>query len=151
MRSPNFELPPHVSENPAFLSSDPESSHMRLISSAEVYLEFFRGLPIQLRVCNDHGEYTCMLPYRFRRAYAFVLNKLGPKVSRDTEWSFYGRRHGNLEEVADLVLSELDAAIDTHSLEEWKVQALRDREMALSHIIFSLALLRASTQQVFLA
>lgn len=151
MRSPNFELPSYVPENPAFLSTNPDASHMRLISSAEVYLEFFRGLPIQLRVCNDHGEYICMLPYRFRRAYVFVLNKLGSNASRDTEWSFYGRRHGNLEEVADLVISELDAAIDSTSLEEWKVQALRDREMALTHIIFSLALLRASTQQVFLA
>lgn len=153
MRSPNIELPPCPHENPDFLSSTLEgnSSIMRLMSSAEVYIAFFRGLPIQLRVCNDYGEYTCMLPERFQRAYAHVLRKLGADAQRDTEWSFYGRRHGDLEEVAEVVIAELDAAIDSDSLEQWQIQAVRDREVALSHLIFSLALLRASSQKVYLA
>lgn len=153
MRSHNTELPPCTFEQPVFLTSQSadNTSFMRLMCSAEVYLEFFRGLPIQLRVRNDHGEFICMLPHRFQRAFAEVVTKIGDHSRSETEWTFFGRRHGNLEEVADLVISELDAAIDSKSLEQWQTQVMDDREITLTHLIFSLALLRASSQQVYLA
>ena len=152
MRSPNTELPPCTSEHPFLTDSGLDnSSIMRLMCSAEVYLEFFRGLPIQLRVRNDQGELICMLPHRFQQAYAKVVVKMGEHATRETEWTFFGRRHGGLEEVAELVIAELDAAIDSHSLEQWQMQAVSDRQVTLTHIIFSLALLRASSQQVYLA
>ena len=104
MRSPNTELPPCTFEHPFLNSSGLDNgSMMRLMNSAEVYLEFFRGLPIQLRVRNDHGEYICMLPHRFQQAYAKVMVKLGERANRETEWTFFGRRHGDLEEVAERV------------------------------------------------
>lgn len=151
MRSPIMEHTTRISENSGFLSFGQNHSTMRLLASAEVYLEFFRGLPIRLRACNDYGDYTCMLPIRFQHAFARVLQTVGTQAAKETEWTFFGRRHGQLEEVAELVISELDAAIDNESLERWQTQAVRDRDMALSHIIFALALLRSSSQQAYLA
>lgn len=150
MRSPILEHTSRSYENSP-LPFGQHHSTKRLLASAEVYLEFFRGLPIRLRVCNDYGDYTCMLPLRFQQAFAHVLQKLGSQAAKETEWSFFGRRHGLLEEVAELVISELDAAIDNESLERWQTQALRDRDMALAHIIYALALLRSASQPAYLA
>lgn len=132
------------------LTSD--QSIFRLHSAAKVHVLFFRGLPVSVRVRDERGEHICNLPERFQVALRHVTKQCGANPQREGMWSFYGYRHGSLQEAAEVVVAELDFAIDDEALIEWSSNAASDCEISLVHNVYSVAFLGGSaTQEEYLA
>lgn len=122
-----------------------------LMGAAKVYVQYFRGLPLRVRVRDERGEHVSELPERFKKAAQKMERVLGTNINRDGMWSFYGYRHGSLEEAAEVVVAELDMTIDDSAIDEWCEGAAQDREISLLHPIYSVAMLTSPVQEEYLA
>jgi len=140
-----------MNETPNFSSMTyPTDSYQNLILAAEVHIRYFRGLPIQIKIKKGQERYSCPLPARFQKAYAYVLLQTGANGIKESEWAYYGHRNGLLKEVAEVVIAEMERAIDLVALVEWERKALQKEDNIMTSILFGLSLFR-NTAQVYLA
>ncbi|MFD2614289.1 conserved virulence factor C family protein [Paenibacillus gansuensis] len=86
-----------------------------------VLLQTFRGLPLQIRVRSGAQEVRAAMPERFSQA---VHRAAGASMITERVLGDLGVRYGELQEVADEVLRELDAAYPDERLEELVQRAL---------------------------
>ncbi len=118
----------------------------RVVKKAEIYVGFFRGLPIEIEVVGSEGNLKRLLPQRFQKACAVVVALTGADYRRELEWCFYGYRNGSTEEVADLVVQEIDFAVSDKELELWQRKALTQMEIALNSVLMLLSASKFSSQ-----
>lgn len=151
MQLHQLDMPQDDASDLAQISFASEHFIQRLMGAAKVYVQFFRGLPVRVRVRDQRGEHVSNLPERFQLALAHVLKHSGANVQREGAWSFYGYRHGSLQEAGDVVIAELNMAIDDDDLIKWTQGAVNDCEISLVHSIYSVAFLESSPHETYLA
>ncbi|MFZ5814589.1 MAG: virulence factor [Bacillota bacterium] len=89
-----------------------------------VFVQFFRGLPMQIKLVAGLREVRVALPERFKEA-AMRAAAASPDVLAERRWVARGARYGELEEVGREVAAEVSAAYDEERLARLTEQALR--------------------------
>lgn len=90
---------------------------------AQVLVQMFRGIPIQLRIRTIDGEARAAMPERFINA----INKAaGSTMIRERRLEEFGVRYGSVEEITEAILQELNA-----SYTDERLQQLIDASVAL--------------------
>lgn len=84
----------------------------------QVYVQVFRGIPMQIRVKTALEEVREALPERFAQA-AMVAGMSSPNLITERKLVDWGVRYGEMEEIAEQIKDELEAAYD-----EERIQAL---------------------------
>lgn len=82
---------------------------------AQVFVQMYRGIPIQVRVRMDGGEVRSALPDKFGEA---VGKAAGSSMIRERKLEEFGVRYGDPEEIAAEIVRELDAAYTLERLDE---------------------------------
>ncbi|MBP1157579.1 MULTISPECIES: conserved virulence factor C family protein [unclassified Paenibacillus] len=109
MDQPNGIAPSEAAEGAAF-------------GEVMVRLQHFRGIPLQVRVTNGTEELRDALPKRFSDA-AIRAAAASPNLIKERSLDDWDTRYGELREVLDEVLQELDAAYSNEQLEQLIAQA----------------------------
>ncbi|MEK3882829.1 conserved virulence factor C family protein [Paenibacillus sp. PL2-23] len=73
---------------------------------AQVLVQMFRGIPMQVRVRMNDGEVRSALPSKFAEA---VTAAAGSSMIRERKLEEFGVRYGEPEEIAEEIVRELDA------------------------------------------
>ncbi|MFK7692183.1 conserved virulence factor C family protein [Paenibacillus sp. HJGM_3] len=84
---------------------------------AQVYIQMFRGIPMQIRVKSGLEEFRTALSSRFTDA-AIQAGTASPNLIRERTLKDAGVRYGELPEIAEQVAAELDASYDDARLQE---------------------------------
>lgn len=88
----------------------------------QVRLQHFRGIPLQVRVSNGLEELRDALPKRFSDA-AIRAAEASPNLIKERSLDDWDTRYGELQEVLNDVVQELDAAYSDEQLEQLIAQA----------------------------
>ncbi|MFB6366870.1 virulence factor [Paenibacillus elgii] len=88
----------------------------------KVLLQHFRGIPLQVRVTNGAEERRAALPQRFSDA-AVRGAAAAPNLIKERSLDDWDTRYGELQDVLDEVVQELDAAYSDEQLERLIAQA----------------------------
>ncbi|GIP54584.1 MULTISPECIES: virulence factor [Paenibacillus] len=100
---------------------DPEAAEAAGYGEAQVFVQFFRGIPMQIRVKSGTREERISLSQRFVSAVTEVASAT---LIKERKLSDYGVRYGELEEIAREVEQELEAAFPPDRLEAIQAQAI---------------------------
>ncbi|UHA71903.1 virulence factor [Paenibacillus sp. 481] len=106
-------------EQPAGLEEDLQA--WVSFGEAQVYVQYFRGIPMQIRVQAGGEEERVGLSERFVRAVTEVASAT---LIRDRKLSDYGVRYGDLKEIAREVEQELEAAYHEERVQSLIKQAI---------------------------
>ncbi|QKG85662.1 virulence factor [Kroppenstedtia pulmonis] len=90
----------------------------------KVYLQTFRGLPIQLKLDSGQEEKRYPLPERFAQAI-MKAQIASENMVMERKWEERGVRYGDLDEVGPEVAEEIAAAYDDERLQSLVEEALR--------------------------
>jgi hypothetical protein len=82
---------------------------------AQVLVQMYRGIPIQVRVRMNDGETRSALPAKFFEA---VNKAAGSSMIRERKLEEFGVRYGEPEEIAAEIVNELDASYTDSRLQE---------------------------------
>lgn len=91
---------------------------------AQVYIQMFRGIPMQVKVTMGTEQIRAALPERFGAA-AMKAGSASPNVIMERKWVEQDVRYGDLREIGEEVASEVDAAYPPERVEELVQQALQ--------------------------
>ncbi len=94
-----------------------------MFGEAQVYVQVFRGIPMQIRVRSGMEEFRAALPARFTDA-AVRAGTASPNLIRERTLQDAGIRYGELPEIAEQIAAELDASYDDERLEQLVRQSL---------------------------
>jgi len=83
---------------------------------AHVYVQFFRGIPLQVRVRSEGEEVRRAMPQRFNDAVMKVIES-SPTLLKERKLVDKGVRYGDLTEIAEQMIQELDATYTDEELE----------------------------------
>jgi hypothetical protein len=89
---------------------------------ARLYVQVFRGIPMQIRVRTDGAEVRRALPDRFASA-AMEAGYASPNLIRERKLEDWGVRYGEAEEIADQAVAEIEAAYGDERLRQLVEQA----------------------------
>ncbi|WP_431801823.1 conserved virulence factor C family protein [Halobacillus andaensis] len=88
----------------------------------KVYVQMFRGIPMQVKLEENDEEQRVGLPDRFMEA-AMKAAPASPNMIMERKWVEQSPRYGATEEIGDQVKEELAASYDEKRLEELVKQA----------------------------
>ncbi|SMO66151.1 conserved virulence factor C family protein [Melghirimyces algeriensis] len=100
-----------------------DSISTEAFGEVKVYLQTFRGIPIQLKLSRDDEEKRVALPERFSEA-VMEAQKASPNMVMERRWEELGVRYGELDELGQEVTEEISASYDPKRLENLVQQAL---------------------------
>lgn len=89
----------------------------------QIFVQTFRGIPIQVRAVGVHKETRISLGDRFNEAAKLAQAESGADYLKERYWADHGVRYGPLEEVATEVADELRGIFDENRLAQAKDQA----------------------------
>ncbi|HEU4419999.1 MAG TPA: virulence factor [Planctomycetota bacterium] len=92
----------------------------------QVELQMFRHLPMLVKVSSGAHMHRKALPQRFTAAVNRAA-KASPNMLAERRWVEQGVRYGELEQIAQEVAEEIDAAYEDERLEELVQKALEPR------------------------
>lgn len=84
---------------------------------ATVLMQTFRSIPLQVRVRSGGEEARRAMPARFVEA-AMKAGNASPNLIKERKLEEIGVRYGDLQEIADQIVQELDASYDADRLLE---------------------------------
>lgn len=90
----------------------------------QVFVQTFKGIPIQVKVVDSKGESRVSLGERFNEAVQFVQAESGADFLKERYWADYGARYGEPADIAKEVAEELQGIFDLDTLERTKLEAL---------------------------
>lgn len=90
----------------------------------KVFVQVFRGLPMQVKLIAGAEEQRFALPPRFGLA-AKQAATASPDFLAERKWVARGARYGDMAEIGETVVAELSAAYDEARLQHLLEQALR--------------------------
>jgi hypothetical protein len=130
-RQPKFDWQPILAEAReifggaagASASSASETEPEATYGEVDVKLQHFRGLPIQVRASSGGTEQRSGLPDRFNQAIMRATAS-NPFLIKERQLKELGVRYGELDEVLEEIVREIDAAYDDSRLEALVAQAL---------------------------
>ncbi|MCR8643196.1 virulence factor [Paenibacillus sp. N1-5-1-14] len=80
-----------------------------------VFLQKFRGIPLQVRVRAGNEEVRAAMPQRFTDA-AMKATAASPSLLKERHLDEFGIRYGELNEVLETIVQEVDASYDDETL-----------------------------------
>ncbi|MEF3313732.1 virulence factor [Paenibacillus sp. GYB004] len=98
-------------------SAVPESIDADSFGEASVLVQSFRSIPMQIRVRSGGEEVRRAMPERFVEA-AMNAGNASPNLIKERKLEEIGIRYGELQEIADQIVQELDATYDQTRLNE---------------------------------
>jgi hypothetical protein len=96
----------------------------------QVFVQTFRGIPIQIKVVDLQGETRAALSVRFNETAQAIQAETSADYLTERYWADYGRRYGERAEVAKELAEEIEGTFDETTLEHAKAQALGKAEAA---------------------
>lgn len=90
---------------------------------ALVFVQMFRGIPLQIRVKSDEQEERVAMPSRFIDS-AMKAQYGATNLIHERKLVDYGVRYGERKDIAQQILEELEAAYDSARLEQLVSEAL---------------------------
>ncbi|MFD1738394.1 conserved virulence factor C family protein [Bacillus salitolerans] len=88
----------------------------------KVFVQIFRGIPMQLKISNGEEEIRVGLPERFKIA-AMEAETSASNVVVERQWKEQGIRYGSIEEVGKEVAEEMEAAYPKERLDRLVLQS----------------------------
>ncbi|UOE92278.1 conserved virulence factor C family protein [Alkalihalobacillus sp. LMS39] len=104
-------------------TSDSQQQEQDGFGEVKVYLHFFKGIPMQIKVTDGEREVRVGLPDAFKEA-AVRAQKETDNVVMERKWVEQNVRYGELEEVGEEVKEEVLAAYSEERLEGLVASAL---------------------------
>ncbi|SDN38727.1 Scaffold protein Nfu/NifU N terminal [Paenibacillus sp. yr247] len=92
---------------------------------AQVLVQMFRGIPLQVRVRAGTEEVRAAMPERFTQA-AVRAGTASPNLIKERKLEELGVRYGELKDIAGEVVQELDASYDDARIESLVSLAMRE-------------------------
>lgn len=83
---------------------------------AVVQVQTFRGIPIQVKVCDKQGEKRVALEARFSSAATLLQEKSGADYLKERYWADWGVRYGSADEIAAEVVDEIQGTMSDADL-----------------------------------
>lgn len=99
----------------------PEAS----FGEAQVLVQMFRGIPLQVRVRAGSEEVRAAMPERFTEA-AVRAGTASPNLIKERKLEELGVRYGELKDIAGEVVQELDASYDAARVESLVSLAMQE-------------------------
>lgn len=90
---------------------------------AQVFVQMFRGVPMQVKVTMGTEQIRAALPERFGQA-AVQAGAASPNLIMERKWVEHGVRYGDLREIGEEVAQEVDATYPPSRVEEIVQQAM---------------------------
>lgn len=90
----------------------------------QVFVQTFRGVPIQVKVVDNEGESRVSLGDRFNEAAQLIQEETGANFLEERYWAEHGVRYGSRADVADEMAAELQGTLDGAKLQRLVDQAL---------------------------
>jgi HEAT repeat protein len=90
----------------------------------QVFVQTFRGIPMQVKVLKNGEETRFGLPERFMEA-AMKLKMASPNVIMERKWEERGVRYGDVNQVGEELVKEIAAAYDAARLTRMVQAAFR--------------------------
>lgn len=90
---------------------------------AQVFIQMFRNIPIQVKVTQGTEQIRAGLPERFGKA-AMRAGSASPNLIMERKWVEHGVRYGEMKEIGEEVAQEIDASYDDGRLEDLVTLAL---------------------------
>jgi hypothetical protein len=104
----------------------PEQAAMEpAFGEAQVLVQMFRGIPLQVRVRAGAEEVRLAMPERFTGA-AVRAGTASPNLIKERKLEELGVRYGELKDIAGEVVQELDASYDDARVESLVSLAMRE-------------------------
>lgn len=94
------------------------------LGQASVLVQTFRGIPIQVKIVDNHAEKRVALEQRFNEAAQMVQNETGADFLKERYWADWGVRYGELDEIAAEVADEIQGSFGPTELERLVAKAL---------------------------
>jgi len=91
---------------------------------AQVYIQMFRDVPMQVKVTMGNEQIRAALPERFGQA-AVRAGSASPNLLMERKWVEHGVRYGDLREIGEEVAQEIDAAYPVERVEELVERAMQ--------------------------
>jgi hypothetical protein len=122
---------PDSIQKPGFAGSHPEqgagapniqADQEGHFGEVQVLLQHFRGIPMQIRVQNGMEQQRAGLPERFSEA-AIRAASASPNLIKERTLEDWGIRYGELKEVLEEIVQEIDATYDEARLQSLVIQA----------------------------
>ncbi len=108
-------------------TSQPEEAAPAAWGEVKVLLQMFRGIPMQVRVSSGTEDTRGAMPDRFTQA-VMKATAHAPSLIKERKLEELGVRYGELKEVLDTVITELDAEYDEQKLEDLVKHAIESSE-----------------------
>jgi len=96
----------------------------------QVLLQHFRGIPLQVRVQSGSEQQRAAMPNRFNEA-AMQAAAASPNLIKERSLEDWGIRYGELKDVLEEVVQEIDATYDAARLEQLIRQAAQQQAGAV--------------------
>lgn len=106
------------------LSQDTEGA---AYGEAQVYIQMFRGIPMQVKVTMGAEQIRAALPERFGQA-AVRAGSASPNLIMERKWVEHGVRYGDLREIGEEVAQEIDASYPPERVEQLVEHAMQQGE-----------------------
>lgn len=116
-------------EEAAALSLPETSKQSEDYGVIKVFIQFFRGIPIQVKLEEDEEEKRFGLPQVFQEAI-MKASAISENIIFDRKWVEQDPRYGNSDEIGKEVVEELSAAYDEQRLNELVEIALEERDVS---------------------
>lgn len=89
-----------------------------------IFVQTFRGIPIQVKVIANHIEKRISIAERFNEAVQLIQKESGADYLAERYWANYGIRYGDVGQIGNEVADEIAGTIDNQSLEQLVAAAL---------------------------
>ncbi|MBM6619346.1 conserved virulence factor C family protein [Bacillus suaedaesalsae] len=112
-------------------TSSDNSTLTDTFGEVKVFVQFFKGIPMQLKITDGQAEKRVGLHERFMKA-AMSTETASSNLVMERQWKEQGVRYGTLEEIGQEVADEISAAYPDDRLDRLVSQALSKIEQATS-------------------
>lgn len=94
-----------------------EQATQEAFGETKVFVQMFRGIPMQVKITNGEEEKRFGLPDKFKQA-AIKAESASDNLVMERQWKEQGIRYGEMDEIGEEVVEELQAAYDDIRLEQ---------------------------------